>query len=522
MANSSSASKLEKVTRGATSVTVAVFVSRIFGLIREQVLAYFFGAGRAMDAFVVGYRIPNLLRDLFAEGALGSAFTKVFTSSAEKRGLPYALTQAGYLLANWALIVSLFVLLGILFAPQLVSLLAQAFKEDPSKFSLTISLTRIMMPFLLFISLSAIFAGLLNSLGVFFWPALSSGFFNLSSIIIGVCGYYWLLHLGKEPIYAMALGVTLGGLLQALFQYPLLKRRGFTLTLKWNFSIPEFRETLWLILPVIVGFSAVQINIFINTFFATSCGEGAISWYNYAFRVMYVPLGLFGVGLGQALLPELTRSIVKGDLDLAKETFSKALIVSLSLSIPSAIGLFMLSEPIIKLLFERGNFTAFDTKATASILKILALALPFYGLSKASIPLFYALNKTKIPPLGSFLSIGVNLLVILLTIEVLNILGVALGTTLSLVAQAILLLVFASRYLEGLLWGALFRGIFTLGVASGGLLLTLLGVDALIKGLFIKVLFSILAGAFVYLFICRLLGPRETYLFYARFIKILR
>ncbi|MFN3920924.1 MAG: murein biosynthesis integral membrane protein MurJ [Caldimicrobium sp.] len=515
-------SKIEKVAKGATSITLAVFLSRILGLIREQVLAYFFGAGKAMDAFVVGYRIPNLLRDLFAEGALGSAFTKVFTSYTEKIGLDSSLKRASLLLSNWIIIISFFVVLGIIFSPQIVSIIAPAFKEDPEKFQLTLSLTRIMMPFLLFISLSAIFAGLLNSLDIFFLPALSSGIFNLSSILIGLLGYYLLLSYSYEPIYAMAFGVSLGGLLQALVQYPLLRKRGFFFTFKWDFSLPEFKETLQLILPVIIGFSAVQINIFINTFFATSCGEGAVSWYNYAFRVMYVPLGLFGVGLAQALLPELTRTLAKGEIEQAKGTYTKALIISLSLSLPSAIGLFILSEPIIKILFERGNFLISDTKMTSEILKILMCALPFYGLSKTTIPLFYALGKTKIPTLGSFISVGVNLGVILATIKTLGILGVALGTTASLIAQALFLVAAASLNLKGIAYKFLLRGLLTLGLSSLILALFLLWSLSLKIPLFLKLIFSIPLGALLFIFLCKLFGPRETYLFYVKLLGIFR
>jgi putative peptidoglycan lipid II flippase len=235
-------SRIEKVTRSASLVTLAVFISRILGLVREQVFAYLFGAGKAMDAFVVAYRIPNLLRDLFAEGALAGAFVKVFTATTEKEGLESAFQKASIILSNIILILTLIISIGFILAPHIVSLIAPGFKEDPSKVSLTVSLTRLMMPFLFFISLSAIFAGLLNSLGVFFLPALSSGFFNLSSILIGLFGYYLLSKTSYEPIYAMALGVTLGGLLQALMQYPLLKKKVFTLNSKQIFSLKNFKK----------------------------------------------------------------------------------------------------------------------------------------------------------------------------------------------------------------------------------------------------------------------------------------
>ncbi|PMP95363.1 MAG: murein biosynthesis integral membrane protein MurJ, partial [Thermodesulfobacterium geofontis] len=265
--------KIESITRSATSVTIAVFVSRILGLIREQVLAYFFGAGKSMDAFVVGYRIPNLLRDLFAEGALGSAFIKVFSSSLEKEGIEKSFKIAQILISNFLIILIIIVTLGIIFADYIVSLIAPEFKKDLYKIALTTKLTQIMMPFLLFISLASILAGMLNSFRIFFLPALSSGLFNLVSIIIGVAGYYFLVNIAINPIYAMAVGVTLGGLFQVVFQYPLIKKKGFSFSFSPDFKNEYFKEVLRLMFPVILGLSVVQINIFINTFFATSCGE---------------------------------------------------------------------------------------------------------------------------------------------------------------------------------------------------------------------------------------------------------
>lgn len=517
-----SSKSIERVTGGAVSVTIAVIISRVLGLVREQILAYFFGAGKAMDAFVVAYRIPNLLRDLFAEGALGSAFAKVISAKLQRESSQKVLNDSSLLISNWVSIVGIFVLLGLVFASELVGLIAPAFKETPDKFALTVDLTRIMMPFLLFISLSAIFAGILNSLGYFFIPALSSAFFNLSSITIGALGYFLMRSLGYEPIYAMAIGVTTGGLLQALFQYPWLKTRGFQFQFRINFSQAEFQETLKLIFPVVVGLSAVQLNVFVNTFFATSCGEGAISWYNYAFRVMYVPLGLFGVGLAQALLPELTKQTSTGNLLSARETLERSLIISLSLSIPSAIGLFFLSKEIVTLLFERGNFLREDTIETSRILSVLALSLPFYSLSKSVIPLFYALGKTYIPTFVSFFSVLTNIVVILLTIDKLGILGVASGTVASLVGQALFLLSAGFYFLRGLNWRYLFSALFALTFSSTALILSLLLIKSVVVEPIFRVLLSILLGAIIYITACKISRIRDTYIFYENLFSRLK
>ncbi|MDF2953789.1 MAG: Lipid II flippase MurJ/MviN [Thermodesulfobacterium sp.] len=514
--------KIESITQSATSVTIAVFISRILGLVREQVLAYFFGAGKSMDAFVVGYRIPNLLRDLFAEGALGSAFVKVFSSNLEKEGKERSFKIAQILISNFLIILIVVVSLGIIFADSIVSLIAPEFKKDLYKFTLTTRLTQIMMPFLLFISLSSILAGMLNSFRIFFLPAVSSGLFNLVSIIVGVTGYYLLIKISIDPIYAMGVGVTLGGLFQVIFQYPVIKKRGFFFAFSPDFKNEHFKEVLRLIFPIIFGLSVVQINIFINTFFATSCGEGAVSWYSYAFRIMYVPLGLFGVGLSQALLPELSRQIARRDFVVAKDTFSRALVVSLSLSIPSAIGLFVLSNPLIGILFERGKFTIYDTLKTVGILEILSLGLPFYGLSKIAVPLFYSLGKTIIPAFGSLIAVITNVVIILLTIKKLGINGVALGTSVSLVFQAMFLLVMAVYKIGTLNFKFIVRSILTLIFASLGLLAVLKIVSMFVAFRVLKIFLSIFLGAITFIGICRVLGPEETYMFFSKFLKFFK
>lgn len=514
--------KIESITQSATSVTIAVFISRILGLIREQVLAYFFGAGKSMDAFVVGYRIPNLLRDLFGEGALASAFVKVFSSNLEKEGKESSFKIAQTIISNFLIILLVVVILGIIFADSIVSLIAKEFRNDLYKFILTTRLTQIMMPFLLFISLASIFAGMLNAFGVFFFPALSSGLFNLSSILIGVIGYYLLIKFSIDPIYAMAAGVTLGGFFQVVFQYPLIVKKGFSFSFSPNFKDKYFIEVVKLILPIIFGLSVVQINIFINTFFATSCGEGAVSWYSYAFRIMYVPLGLFGVSLSQVLLPELSRQIARKDFAMVKDIFSRSLVVSLSLSIPSAIGLFILSHPLIEILFERGKFTLYDTFKTSGILKILSLGLPFYGVSKITVPLFYSLGKTIIPTLGSLVAVITNIIVILLSIEKLGINGVALGTSISLVFQAIFLLGIAVYEIGKLNFRFIFRGFLTLTFASLGLIGVLKILNLLVAVKILNIFLSILLGGITFIGICKLLGPEETYMFFVRFLKIFK
>lgn len=447
----SSENTARKIARQARAVTVAVIISRILGLVREQVLAAFLGAGREMDAFVVAYRIPNLLRDLFAEGALGMAFTRVFSATREREGEAAAFRIASEILTTFGLLILGVIVLGEVLAPQIVNLLAPAFRNFSGKFELTVFLTRIMWPFLLFISLSAVFAGMLNALGIFFWPALSSALFNLTSIALGATLYFLAPRFGLPGVAGMALGVLLGGLAQAAFNLPFLLRRKFRFRFRPAFRSQAVRETLKLMAPSVIGLSAMQLNVFLNTYFATSCGEGAVSWLAYAFRLMYVPLGLFGVGLSLALLPEASRRAARGDYQSLRKTFGSSLLVGLSLSVPSAVGLGVLAEPIVRLIFEHGRFSPEDTLATASALRLFVLGLPFYGATKVSVPIFYALGNTLVPALSSFLSVGINLTVILLTLPYLGFKAIALGLALALAFQALFLLTVLELRIKDLL-----------------------------------------------------------------------
>jgi putative peptidoglycan lipid II flippase len=276
------ATQTGKIARAAGTVSLAVFASRILGLVREQVFAGLFGAGFAFDAYVVAFRIPNLLRDLFAEGALSSAFVTVFTDYDQRLGPEQTWRLANNVIFCFTLLLSLLVLGGMIFSPNIVGFMAPDFGAVPGKLALTTLMTRIMFPFLVLVSLAALAMGVLNTKGKFFVPSLSSSFFNLGSVIAGVGLSLVAPRFGVEPIVGMAWGALIGGLLQLAVQLPLLWRVGFRLWWVLDFKDPGLRRIVRLMLPAVVGLSATQINIFINTFYASSCAQGSISWLNYA------------------------------------------------------------------------------------------------------------------------------------------------------------------------------------------------------------------------------------------------
>ena len=408
-------SQAESVVRSAGVVSVAVFMSRITGLLRESVMARLFGAGLIYDAFMLGFRIPNLTRDLFAEGALSSAFVPTFTEYLSKRSKEEAARLANLVATALIIVVGAVCAAGMIFAPTLVHLLAPGFAAVPGKFELAVNMTRIMFPFLLLVALAAQAMGVLNACNKFGVPAMASTFFNIGSVGFGVVLGIWLgplLHLSR--IEGMAIGVVLGGALQLIWQLPALHRLGFRYRPALDWSDPGLRRILKLMVPAILGNAAVQINVMVNTNFASSINDplrgldGPVSWLSYAFRFMQLPLGLFGVAMASATLPSIARSAARGDMDEFRRTLSHSLGTVFLLTVPSSVGLIVLGKSIIGAIYQGGRFQLYDTQQTAVALSYYAIGLVGYAALKVLSPAFYALNDARTPMLVSLGSIVVN------------------------------------------------------------------------------------------------------------------
>ncbi|MCF6290037.1 MAG: murein biosynthesis integral membrane protein MurJ [Desulfobacterales bacterium] len=438
-----------RIARAASTVSIAVMCSRVLGLIREQVFAGLFGAGLAYDAFVVAFRIPNLLRDLFGEGALSAAFITVFTDYDTNKGSRKTWLLASNVLVFFAIALSIITLIGIFFTDHILMLLAPDFALVADKMELTARLTVIMFPFLIFISLSAVVMGILNTKGKFFIPAMASSFFNLGSIIGGVGLALLLPRFGQPAIVGMAIGTLIGGLLQFTLQLPALRRTGFTFTPRLNLADPGLRRILLLMVPAVIGLSATQINIFVNTNFAASCVQGSVSWLNYAFRFVQFPIGVFGVAISIATLPVISRHAALRDMTSLKATYVSALTLAFCLTIPATVGLIMLAEPIIRLIYQHGAFTALDTTRTAQALALYAVGLFAYASVKIMVPVFYALNDTRYPVIGSFIAVGANIVVILLTIDRFQHQAIALSTSCAMTINFLFLSIVLHRKVGG-------------------------------------------------------------------------
>ncbi|HSR69287.1 MAG TPA: murein biosynthesis integral membrane protein MurJ [Acidobacteriota bacterium] len=438
-----------EAARAAGLVSLAVLCSRILGLVREMVFSRLLGASLAMDALRVAFLIPNLLRDLFAEGALSSAFVPTFTDYLRNKSRSEAWHLAGLVMSLLMMVLSAFALLLLAFPRQAMLLAAAGFADDPEKARLTAFLLQILSPFLLFVALASVAMGILNALGHYFLPALAPAFFNLAVIVSGFTLAPYLESQGYNPAAGLALGMLAGGVLQFAVQVPLMRRNGFRFRPGLDLNHPGIRRILRLMGPAVVGISAVQANVLISMQMASYLepSDGVVSWLGYAFRIIYLPIGMFGVAVGTVNLRNVSLLAAEGRQQEVRANVCHSLRLVTLLALPSMAGMLLLAEPLVRLLYEGGRFSAESTYATALALMVYAVALPAYSCQKVYVPTFYALDDTRTPVRISILSVAVNV-VFSLTLVFLVLqpvaprsayLGLALGTGVSISLQVGLL-----------------------------------------------------------------------------------
>lgn len=441
------------MARSAGLIGIATMASRLLGVVREMVLASLFGASAtpAMDAFNVAFRVPNLVRDLFAEGAMTAAFVPTFTKTLQTRGREAA-WRLGNLVINTLLVATgAIVILAILFADPITRAIASdEFAAVPGKLALTTQLTRIMMPFLTTVAVAVAVMGMLNALHRFFLPALSPAMFNVVTILGAFLIVPLMEPIGLPPIAGIAVATVLGGLAQIATQWPALRKEGFRYRATLDFRDPDLRRILALMGPATLGLAAVQINVLVNTSLATTEPQGAVTWLQVAFRLMYLPIGLFGVSVATAALPDLSTHAANDDRESMRRTVSAALRMMLMLNVPATIGLVVLAHPIVELLLEYNQFGPTDTTATAAALMFYAPGLIGYSAVKIASPGFYSLGNSRTPATVSVVSIGVNLVLNIMLVKVLGFRGLALGTAIAAMFNASMLLFLLGRRLDGL------------------------------------------------------------------------
>lgn len=414
--------------------------SRVLGLLRDHLAAKLFGAGAISDAFIVAFRIPNLLRDLFAEGALSSAFVPTFTQHQREHGDASAFRLARVVLTFLLIAVGVLTLLGIAFAPGLVSVIAPGFRADGvlNQRELTIQLTRWMLPFLILVSVASVLRGVLNSYHRYFLPALAPALFNVTAIVVG----YILLFSDipqQKAVFGWALAVLAGGAVQLLLLAPPLARLGFRFRPLLAFRDPGLRRILRLMAPATLGLAAVQINIVVNTVLASNLDTGAPSWLQYGFRLIYLPIGVIGVAVATVSTVSLSHHATAQNKDAFGSELASSLRLVGFLTLPATMGLMVLSEGIIQLLFQYGEFDAHATVQTARALTYYSCGIFCFSGIKILAPAFYALDKIKAPVVASCAGVVVNLAWSLATYREYGHIALAFGTTLAAAVNLIVL-----------------------------------------------------------------------------------
>ena len=514
----------ERLASGARRVSALTMLSRLLGLAREQIFALTLGAGVYSDAFIAAFRIPNLLRDLFAEGAMSTAFVPTYVATLRRDGRPAAQALANRVMSTLTIYLGVLALLGMAFPGPIVHLVAVGF--SPEKTALCERLVRIMMPFLPAISLAVVAMGQLNAEEKYTMPALASSVFNVVAIAGGAIVFAVGLP-ARMAVTVWAACVLAGGAAQLLIQAPPLWRSGFRPRLLPDLRLrdPGTRRIATLMAPATLGVAAVQVNVVVNSTFASMISDGAMSWLSYAFRLMQLPIGVFGVAVGTTALTHLSQDAERGDWDSLATTLRRGLRMVLFLTIPSTVGLALLGMPIIRLLFQHGRFSQHSTIETARALTGYAVGLCAYAAIKVLAPAFYAIKRTRIPVAGSIAAVAANLIWNFLTFRTFGHVGLALGTSLAALVNFTILGVAFHRQVRRLFTPDLVGPLLKIVAASAIMAPVIWVVSSrleLIHGagmtiFAIKVLPPIVIGAVVYFAAARVFGVDEAKLLVARF-----
>lgn len=430
-------SEKKRISVATLVMGVGTGASRIAGLVRDMVVAGMFGAGFGTDAFFMAFTVPNLLRRFFAEGSLTAAFVPTFSQVQYRQGTEEARRVADICWTLLILVMAAVTLLGILAAPVIVQMIGAGFGAVPGKIELTVFLTRLMFPYIFFVSLLALIAGILNVLGHYFWPSFSTTLLNIC-IILGAIFLAPLFPV--RPVAALAVGVLLGGLLQLIVQFPVLRRKGFRLRFNVEFSHPVVRKIATLMLPGLAGVAIYQINVVVSRLLASFLREGSVSYLYYGQRLFELPQGIFIVSLAQAVLPAMSRQAADKDDEGVKDSLRFSLKLIVLVSLPAAAGLMVCAIPVYSLFFMRGEFVYQDVVQTALALCAYAPGLLFVGMSRVLAPTFFALQDTRTPVWAAFWTLLANALLGLLLMRPLGHVGLALALTLASFCNCVLLI----------------------------------------------------------------------------------
>ena len=432
-----------KVSKAAGTVGSMTLLSRVFGFIRDMVIASMLGSSAAADAFFVAFRIPNMQRRLLAEGAVSAAFIPVFSEYSNNRGEKAAWTLAANLLNILLIVLTVATVMIAVFAPAVITFFAPGFIDDPEKFDLTVSLTRFMAPYLMFIGVSAFCMGVLNAYNKFALSAAAPALLNISMITGGLV----IAPNLDQPVYGIAIGVLIGGALQFAVQLPATFRLGLKLKKSVSWRHPGVRKIGRLMVPAILGLAVYEINLMVDTLLASLLPDGSISYLYYANRVVQLPLGVFGVALSIAILPMLSEQAARKQITELRSTISFGIRLILFITIPATAGLILLRTSIINTLFERGEFLPAATQGTAVALLYYSIGLCAFAGAKVIVSAFYSLQDTKTPMKVGIFSMLLNIVLNLILMGPLQHGGLALATSIAAIVNVFILLYFLKKKL---------------------------------------------------------------------------
>jgi len=452
----------EKVARAAGVVGLATMLSRVFGFLRDVVVAGFFGAGLVTDAFFVAFRIPNLLRRLLAEGSLTVSFVPVFTEYLKQRSREEALELADVAFTALSAILAVVSVAGVLCAPLIVTVMAPGFVKDHAQYELTVLLTRFMFPYIFFVSLVALCMGILNSLRHFAAPALSPVVLNISMILAALL----LRDLFAEPIFALAVGVMVGGVLQLAMQWPFLVKMGVRLRPNFHFRHPGLKRIGLLMMPAAFGAAIYQINVFIGTVLASLLPKGSVSYLYYADRIVELPLGVFAIAVGTAALPSFSDQVARGEFDDFKRTIAFSLRLIMFITVPATVALIALREPILSVLFQRGAFDAAATLKTAEALLYYTLGLWAFSVIRVIVSAFYSLQDTKVPMKAAIVALLVNVAASVVLMHPMQHGGLALATSVASAVNVVILAIILRKRIGSYLKRDFYESLGKIMVAS--------------------------------------------------------
>lgn len=487
-------------------------ISRVLGLVRDAVVAYAFGATGVADAFYVAFRIPNLLRRLVAEGSLTIAFVPIYTEYL-KKSRKEAHEVASIVFTMLSIFLAIIIVLGVLLAPWIVKLIAYGFSEDPAKYELTVYLTRIIFPYIGLVSLVALSMGILNSLKRFAVPAAAPIFLNLGIIAGALVISRWV----EQPAVGLAIGVIIGGVAQLALQIPALAKVGMLPRIKFRFKHPALKSLLFMMIPSAFGAAVYQFNVFVITLLASFLPSGSVSYLWYADRIAEFPLGIFAVSIAVATLPTLSDHAADKDIKSFTHTVNYSVRLSFLISIPSAVGLFLLAEPIVTVLFQRGAFTPAMAVATAGALKFFALGIPLVSADRNLVPSFYALRKPKVPVMTAAVALVINVVAALILMRFMAHRGLALAMSVAATANFVMLYVMLTREVGSLggrqILVSVARTIVTSAIMGVVIILIMSNVNLFEGvGLWLRALqlFAlIIVGAAVYIASVRVINPKD-------------